>query len=197
MTENEMAGWHHQHNGHSLSKLREIVKDREALHATAHWVTKRPTWLSDWTTSCHSTLKIHHRVNVIRFLWNTFRDLKVSPYAPTKVLILQCKVKVTQLCPTLYNPMDYTVHEILQTRILEWVAFPFSRGSSQPRDWTQISHTAGRFFTSWTIREAQEYWSGSLSLLQWIFPTQESNQGLLHCRWILYQLSYQGSCSTV
>ena len=34
---------------------------------------------------------------------------------------------------------------------------------------------------------------GSLSLLQWIFPTQESNQGLLHCRWILYQLSYQGS----
>ena len=44
------------------------------------------------------------------------------------------KVKVTQLCLTLCDPMDYTVHGILQARILEWVAFLFSRGSSQPRD---------------------------------------------------------------
>ena len=42
------------------------------------------------------------------------------------------KVKVAQSCPTLCDPMDYTVHEILQARILEWVAVPFSRGSSQP-----------------------------------------------------------------
>ena len=41
-----------------------------------------------------------------------------------------------------------------------WVVFPFSRGSSQPRNWTQVSHIAGRFFTSWATREAQEYWSG-------------------------------------
>ena len=58
----------------------------------------------------------------------------------------------------------YTVHRILQARILEWVAFPFRRGSSQPRDWTQVSRIAGRFFTSWATREAKEYWSGSLSL---------------------------------
>ena len=51
--------------------------------------------------------------------------------------------------------MDYTVHGILQARILEWVAFSFSSGSSQPRDWTQVSHIAGGFFTNWTIREAQ------------------------------------------
>ena len=43
----------------------------------------------------------------------------------------------------------HTVHGILQARVLEWVAFPFSRGSSQPRDRTQVSHIAGRFFTSW------------------------------------------------
>ena len=55
---------------------------------------------------------------------------------------------------------DYTVHGILQARILEWVAFPFSKGSSQPRDWIQVSCIAGRFFSSWAIREAQEYWSG-------------------------------------
>ena len=69
-------------------------------------------------------------------------------------------MKVTQSCPTLCNPMDYTVHGILQARILEWVAFPFSRGSSEPRDWTQVSRTEGGFFTSWASREAQEYWSG-------------------------------------
>ena len=48
----------------------------------------------------------------------------------------------------------------LQARILEWVAFPFSRGSSQPRDRTQVSRIEGRFFTSWATTEAQENWSG-------------------------------------
>ena len=50
--------------------------------------------------------------------------------------------------------MDYAVHGILQAGILEWVAFPFSGGSSQPRDQTQVSHIAGGFFTSWVTREA-------------------------------------------
>ena len=52
------------------------------------------------------------------------------------------------------DPMDYTVRGILQARILEWVAFPFSRGSSQPRDRIQISYIASRFFTSWATRKA-------------------------------------------
>ena len=51
------------------------------------------------------------------------------------------------------RPMDYTVHGILQARILERVAFPFSRGSSQPMDRTQVSHIAGRCFISWATRE--------------------------------------------
>ena len=63
-------------------------------------------------------------------------------------------VKVAQLCLTLCNPLDYTVHRILQAGILEWVAFPFSGG---------------------------------------IFPTQGSNLGLPHCRWIPYQLSHKRS----
>ena len=49
---------------------------------------------------------------------------------------------------------------ILQARILEWVAIPFSRGSSQPRNRTGVSCVASGFFTSWATREAQEYWSG-------------------------------------
>ena len=60
-------------------------------------------------------------------------------------------MKVTQWCPAFWDPMDCSppgssVHWILQARILEWVAMPFSRGSSQLRDWTHVSHIAGRFF---------------------------------------------------
>ena len=56
-------------------------------------------------------------------------------------------MKVTQSYLTLCDPMDYIVHVILQARILEWVAIPFSRGSSWPRDQTLVSYIAGRFFT--------------------------------------------------
>ena len=58
------------------------------------------------------------------------------------------------------TPWTIQSMQFFQARILEWVAFPFSRGSSQPRDRTQVSHMAGRFFTIWATREAQEYWSG-------------------------------------
>ena len=71
---------------------------------------------------------------------------------------LSTPVKVTQSCPTLCDPMDYTVYRILQARILQCVAILFSSGSSQPRDRIQVSRIAGRFFTSWTTKEAQEYW---------------------------------------
>ena len=63
-------------------------------------------------------------------------------------------------CVPLCDSMEYTVHGIQQARILQWVAVPFSMGYSQPRDWTQVSCTAGTFFTSWAMREGQEYWSG-------------------------------------
>ena len=64
----------------------------------------------------------------------------------------EVKVKVTQSCPTLCDPMDCSppgssVHGILQVRLLVWVAFPFSRGSSQSRDGTRVSCIASRFFT--------------------------------------------------
>ena len=65
------------------------------------------------------------------------------------------EVKVAQLCLTLYDPMDYTVHGILQARILEWVAFPFSKGSSQPRDRNQVPHISGGVFNSWATRQTQ------------------------------------------
>ena len=87
---------------------------------------------------------MHHGVKLHKF-WYCWK---------VKLVVL-----VTQSCLTLCDPMDCSppgssVHGILQARILEWVAIPFSRGSSQPRDGTQVSCIAGRFFTIWATREA-------------------------------------------
>ena len=104
------------------------------------------------------------------------------------------KVKVTQSCPTLCDLRDFIVHGILQARILEWVAFPFSRGSSQPRDQTQVLPHCRRILYQLSYKgKPKNTGVGSLSLLQQIFPTQELNWDLLHCSQIFYQLSYEGS----
>ena len=121
------------------------------------------------------------------FLFQTLNEKKV-------------KVKVAQLCPTLCDPMDYTVHGILQARILEWAAYSSRLGSllqgifpaqgSNPG----LPHCSVEFSPE-PPGKPKNTGVGSLFLLQQIFLTQESNRGLLHCRRILYQLSYQGSPS--
>ena len=85
------------------------------------------------------------------------------------------------------------IHGILQARILEWVAFPFSRGSSQLRGRIQVFALQVDSLPAEPQGKPNSTGGGSLSLLQWVFPTQELNRCLLHCRRILYQLSYQGS----
>ena len=81
-----------------------------------------------------------------------------SPNLPN--IIAYQKWKWNSLSRVSCDPMAYTVREILLAKTLQWVAFPFSRGSSQPRDQTQVSCNVGGFFTSWATREAQEYCSG-------------------------------------
>ena len=71
--------------------------------------------------------------------------------------VLGHSVMSDSLRPMNYSPPDSSVHGILQARILEWVAVPFSRGSSHPIDRTQVSHIAGGFFTLCATSEAQEY----------------------------------------
>ena len=100
-----------------------------------------------------------------------------------------CEVKVAQSCPTLCDPMDYIAHGILQARILEWVACPFSRDLSnpgiEPRSPTlQVDSLQGE-----PQGKPKNSGVGSLSLLQWVFLQWR----LLHCRQILYQLSCEGS----
>ena len=91
-----------------------------------------------------SALQGSMRIVVVPILWVTKKEMAQGAW------------KWKFLSTTLCDPMDNTVHGILQARILEWVAFPFSRGPSQPRDRTQVSRIAGGFFTSWVTREAQE-----------------------------------------
>ena len=108
--------------------------------------------------------------------------------------VLGCSVVSESLQPHGLQPGS-SVHGILQARTLEWVAMPSSRGSSQPRDRTQVSLGSLQVdsLPSEPPGKSKNTGLGSLSLLQGIFPTQELNQSLLHCRWILYQLSYQES----
>ena len=97
------------------------------------------------------------------------------------------KVKVTQLCLTLCDPMDYTVHGILQARIPEWLAFPFSREVPNPGIEPRSPTLQVDSLPAELQEKPKNTGVGRLSLLQGIFQTQESNQGLLHCRQILYQ----------
>ena len=70
------------------------------------------------------------------------------------------------------RPMDYTVHGILQARILEWVAVPFAGGSFQSRNQTQVSRIADRFFTNWTTRNPEVFSEGPNPT--WTFPGDAS-----------------------
>ena len=107
-----------------------------------------------------------------------------------------CGVKVAQLCLALCNPINYTVHGILQARILEWVTFSLEdfQGNLpspgiEPRSPTlQVDSLPAE-----PQGKPKNTGMGSLSLLQRIFLTQELNRGLLHCRQTLHQQSYQGS----
>ena len=106
-------------------------------------------------------LKFHPRSLIIKISGSLVKDCEHlffdDSLSPALVWKWKVKVKVTQLCPTLCDPMDYSVHGILQARILEWVAFPFSRASYQPRYRTQVSHIAGRFITSLATREVASH----------------------------------------
>ena len=108
------------------------------------------------------------------------------------VKFCQPEVKGTQLFPTLCDPMDYRVHGILQTRVLKRVAVPFSRGSYPGIKLKSPAFQADSLPAEPPVKP-KNTGVGSLSLLQAIFLTQESNQILLPCGWILHQLSYQGS----
>ena len=99
------------------------------------------------------------------------------------------KVKIAQLCPTLCDLIDYTV-TILQARILEWVAFPSPEDLPNPGIEPRSPALQVDSLPAEPQGKPKNTGVGSLSCLQGIFLTQVSNQGLLHCRRILYQLRF-------
>ena len=109
------------------------------------------------------------------------------------ITVFRMKVKVVQSCLTLCYPMDCTVHGTPQARILEWVASSFSRGLPTQGIKPRFPALQAGYLQAESQGKPKNTAMGSLSLLQWIFPTQELNWSLVHCRQSLYHLSYQGS----
>ena len=130
------------------------------------------------------------------FLWTTKLISILSVVSESESC--SAAAKSLQSCPTLWDPRDGNppgspVPGILQGRTLEWVAMPSPgdcpNAGIEPRSPTLWADS----LPSEPPGKPKNTGVGSLSLLQGIFPTQELNQSLLHCRWNLYQLSYQGS----
>ena len=99
-------------------------------------------------------------INNLRYADDT--TLMAESKEELKSFLMKVKVLVAQSCLTICDPMDYSLpgfsaHGILQERILEWVAIPFFRGSSQPRDLTLVSYIAGRFFSIWTTKQTGKH----------------------------------------
>ena len=109
------------------------------------WITLPLQFLQVVWRVLHTFLKKEREQTFYVFLFSLLSSVMSEHFLETRRIM---SVKLVQSCPTLCDPMGYTVHGFLHARILEWVAVSFPRGSSQPKDRTQVSHRADRFFTS-------------------------------------------------
>ena len=148
------------------SRFHGWVRDKGQL---AHRSVNQRTLIFSWGSRCSQS-------SVTRVRWH----VHMQWFAYSREL-WAWEGKVTQSCLTLCNPIDYTVRGILQTRILEWVAFPFSRGSSWPRNPTGVSCIAGRFFTHWAT---------------WFYRAQQTFavNGALFSETVLFLLTHGFTC---
>ena len=145
-------------NGNSLQySCLENPMDRGAWWAIVHTVTRVE---HDWSDLAAAW---YFFVNSLSFLCKCPLAFLLSfilfLFTVLRVAFMFYESEVTQSCPTLCDPLDcslpgFSVHGILQARKLEWVTISFSRGSSWPRDWTQVSRITGRRFNLWATREA-------------------------------------------
>ena len=124
-------------------------------------------WFSDWFLAnrylekCYSgeNWQVQPIFNCKLYRYHIFSDMVHKKAITSELYLPQTHgSEVTQSCLNICDPMDSSlpgssVHGIFQARVLEWVAISFSRGSSQPKDWTQVSHVVSRHFTLWATRE--------------------------------------------
>ena len=153
--EDEMAGWHHRLHAHEFEWTPGVGDGQGGLACCDSWCCKESdaTEQLDWTELRHSMVTVHgmvtSRTQVLSYSRIDNRWIMDSYVVWVPVCV---RAQLLQLHQTLCDPMDCTppgssVHGILQARILEWVAMPFSRGHSWPRDWIHVFCIAGRFFT--------------------------------------------------
>ena len=133
-TEDEMAGWHHWLAGREFEWTPGDGDGQGGLACCDSWG--------------HKELDTIERLNWTE-LNNKYILAVIISLTQKDKMLMKVKVEVAQSCLILCNPMDYTVHGIIQAKILEWVAISFFKGFSQPSDQTQVSCVVGRFFTSW------------------------------------------------
>ena len=151
-----------------LSKLHEMVKDREAWHAAVHGVSKGQTWLSNWKTTTIAPVFIAALFTIdvtskqprcpstnewIKKLWYM--------YTMEYCLLVQSLTHVWLFCNPMHcSPPGSYVHGVFQVRILEQVAISISRESSQSRDWTHVFCVGRQILYHWATREAiMKYYS--------------------------------------
>ena len=113
------------------------------------WITLPLQFLQVVWRVLHTFLKKEREQTFYVFLFSLLSSVMSEHFLETRRIM---SVKLVQSCPTLCDPMGYTVHGFLHARILEWVAVSFPRGSSQPKDRTQVSSIVGGFLTSLATR---------------------------------------------
>ena len=182
----------------------ENSMDRGAWRATVRGVAKSLTWLSDFhfllffpfSSPPTFVQRTHTHIHTPIFLFS--QKSLVTLQSPGWNLPPSWKcVKVTQLCLTLATP--WTVQSMEFSRPEYWSGSPFPSLGDLPNPGIEPRSPALQedSLPAEPWGKSKNTGVGSLSLLQWIFPTQESNQGLLHCRWILYQLIFPQICQTI
>ena len=180
----------------NLSKLQEMSRDREAWRAAVYGVSENWTWLGNWITTVVPLL----HTATLGLLLSVVTKLGQGYFSrPSK----GCANTVLKLCLVMFFAVrsffNLSCKQISTARRSHQ---DLSTGRSHSpciihtRKWKLLS-CVWLFVTPWTTQSTdspgQNTGVGSLSFLQGIFPTQGLNPGLLHCRWILYQLSHQGS----
>ena len=162
------------HPSDDIGKLGDVtIKDRpgrslipfQPLHSAFNRTNPRE---KPWPKLSNAVTAPHNK-NPMKMLWKSDSSINSATNIPwaqkgrsisySEYRELKVKVSVAQSCPTLCDPTDCSppgssVHGVSQARILEWVAIPFSRGSSQPKDQTQVFCITGRLFPIWATREA-------------------------------------------
>ena len=144
-----------------------------------------------WSTALSITCELCFHFILFHLNVEPLEPFRIKKFPPKHLVcyaVLSRSVMSDSLQPTDCSPPGSSGHGILQARILQRVAMPSSRGSSQPRTEPRSPSLQADSSLFGSPRKPQNTGVASLSLLQGIFPTQELNQGLLHCRWILWAI---------